>query len=124
MTHALTLFGKNVGAWVSVLIHSAEPVFVLKPKDKYNERWLELKQKPNRYRDPEKVPSFESILAEQHHVFEKHPTTTFINAHLGWMGNDLDRLGAHLTATLTCLPKLVLYWQNWDVNLAERTVLW
>src|SRR5690606_12393916 len=23
----------------------------------------------------------------------KHPRTTFINAHLGWMGNDLARLG-------------------------------
>ena len=79
-----------------VLIHSAEPPSFWLPKDKNNERWLELKQKPNRYRDPAKVPSFESIIAEQHHVFEKHPTTTFINAHLGWMGNDLDRLGAHL----------------------------
>jgi len=35
-------------------------------------------------------------LAEQHDVFRKHPNTTFINAHLGWMGNDLDRLGKHL----------------------------
>ena len=40
--------------------------------------------------------NLESIIAEQHHIFEKHPNTTFINAHLGWMGNDLDRLGAHL----------------------------
>ena len=79
-----------------VLIHSAEPPSFWLPKDKNNERWLELKQKPSRYRDPAKVPSFESIIAEQHHVFEKHPTTTFINAHLGWMGNDLDRLGEHL----------------------------
>ena len=79
-----------------VLIHSAEPPSFWLPKDKNNERWLELKQKPNRYRDPTKVPSFESIIAEQHHIFEKHPNTTFINAHLGWMGNDLDRLGAHL----------------------------
>ena len=79
-----------------VLIHSAEPASFWKPKDKNNERWLELKQKPSRYRDPKKVPSFESILAEQHHVFEKHPQTIFINAHLGWMGNDLDRLGKHL----------------------------
>lgn len=79
-----------------VLIHSAEPASFWLPKDKNNERWLELKQKPSRYRDPSKVPSFESILAEQHHVFEKHPNTTFINAHLGWMGHDLDRLGAHL----------------------------
>jgi len=79
-----------------ILIHSAEPPSFWLPKDKNNERWLELKQKPNRYRDPAKVPSFESIIAEQHHIFEKHPGTTFINAHLGWMGNDLDRLGAHL----------------------------
>lgn len=79
-----------------VLIHSAEPPSFWLPKDKNNERWLELKQKPSRYRDPAKVPSFESIIAEQHHIFEKHPGTTFINAHLGWMGNDLDRLGAHL----------------------------
>lgn len=79
-----------------VLIHSAEPASFWKPKDKFNERWLELKQKPTRYRDPAKVPSFESILAEQHQVFEKHPNTTFINAHMGWMGNDLGRLGEHL----------------------------
>ncbi|HLE84564.1 MAG TPA: amidohydrolase family protein, partial [Thermoanaerobaculia bacterium] len=25
--------------------------------------------------------------------FRKHPRTTFIAAHLAWMGNDLDRLG-------------------------------
>ena len=79
-----------------VLIHSAEPPSFWKPKDKNNERWLELKQKPGRYRDPAKVPSFESIIAEQHDVFRKNPGTTFINAHLGWMGNDLDRLGKHL----------------------------
>ena len=79
-----------------VLIHSADPASFWKPKDKNNERWLELKQKPNRYRNPELFPSFESIIAEQHNVFEKHPKTTFINAHLGWMGNDLDRLSSHL----------------------------
>lgn len=79
-----------------VLIHSADPASFWKPKNKNNERWLELKQKPNRYRNPALFPSFESIIAEQHNVFEKHPKTTFINAHLGWMGNDLDRLSAHL----------------------------
>ena len=35
----------------------------------------------------EKVPHF------LHPIFRKHPETTFINAHLGWMGNDLARLG-------------------------------
>ena len=79
-----------------VLIHSAEPASFWKPKDKYNERWLELKQKPSRYRDPEIIPSFESIIAEQHDVFKEHPNTTFINAHMGWMANDLKRLATHL----------------------------
>ena len=81
---------------IPVLIHSGEPASFWMPKDKFNERWLELRQKPRRYRDPKKNPSFEEILSEQHQVFKKHPNTTFINAHLGWMGNDLDRLGAHL----------------------------
>lgn len=81
---------------IPVLIHSGEPASFWNPKDKFNERWLELRQKPNRYRDPEINPSFEEVIAEQHDVFRKHPNTTFINAHLGWMGNDLDRLGEHL----------------------------
>ena len=78
---------------IPVLIHSGEPMAFWQPKDRYNERWLELKQKPGRYRDPEIYPSFEEVLAEQHDVFRKHPNTVFINAHLGWLGNDLERLG-------------------------------
>jgi predicted TIM-barrel fold metal-dependent hydrolase len=81
---------------IPVLIHSGEPASFWHPKDKFNERWLELRQKSNRYRDPATNPSFEEVLAEQHDIFRKHPKTTFINAHLGWMGNDLDRLGKHL----------------------------
>ena len=81
---------------IPVLIHSGEPASFWESKDKFNERWLELRQKPGRYRDPTSNPSFEEVLAEQHDVFRKHPNTTFINAHLGWMGNDLDRLGKHL----------------------------
>ena len=89
-----------------VLIHSADPASFWKPKDKNNERWLELKQKPNRYRNPALFPSFESIIAEQHNVFEKHPKTTFINAHLGWMGNDLDRLSSHLDKYLNVVTEI------------------
>ena len=81
---------------IPVLIHSGEPVSFWNPKDKFNERWLELRQKPSRYRDPQTNPSFETVIAEQHDIFRKHPNTTFINAHLGWMGNDLDRLENHL----------------------------
>jgi predicted TIM-barrel fold metal-dependent hydrolase len=78
---------------IPVLIHSGEPNSFWKPKDKFNERWLELKQYPSRYRNPETLPSFDSVMAEQHAVFRKHPNTKFINAHLGWYGNDLKKLG-------------------------------
>ena len=78
---------------VPVLIHSGEPAAFWLPKDGDNERLFELIQKPERYRDPAIVPSWEQIMGEQHNVFAKHPETTFINAHLGWMGNDLARLG-------------------------------
>lgn len=78
---------------IPVLIHSGEPSPFWLPKDKHNERWLELKQEPDRYRPASRFPPFETIMAEQHHIFRKHPKTHFIDAHLGWMGNDLARLG-------------------------------
>ena len=81
---------------IPVLIHTGEPASFWNPKDKYNERWLELRQKHSRYKDPKTNPSFEAVMAEQHAIFEAHPNTIFINAHLGWMGNDLDELGKHL----------------------------
>ncbi len=81
---------------VPVLIHSADPAPFWEPHDRFNERWLELKQRPGRKRGPDDPAPWEQIISEQHHVFRKHPGTTFINAHLGWMGNDLGRLGALL----------------------------
>jgi predicted TIM-barrel fold metal-dependent hydrolase len=81
---------------IPVLIHSADPAPFWLPHDEKNERWLELKLKPGRKRSATDPVPFEQIIAEQHHVFEKHPETTFINAHMGWMGNDLDKASAHL----------------------------
>lgn len=78
---------------IPVLIHTGEPVAFWSPLDKHNERWLELTQFPNRRRDDPKYASFDQTLAEQHNLFRRHPKTTFINAHLGWLGHDLARLG-------------------------------
>jgi predicted TIM-barrel fold metal-dependent hydrolase len=88
---------------VPVLIHTADPAMFWEPRDRFNERWLELKLNPGRYRPPDRYPPFEDIMAEQYRMFAKHPGTTFINAHLGWYGSDLDRLGAMLDA----LPNVV-----------------
>ena len=81
---------------VPVLIHTAEPAAFFDPQDKFNERWLELKQFPNRARPPERYPSWKTLMDEHFHLIEKHPKTTFISAHLAWMGNDLGELGRRL----------------------------
>ncbi|HEX8409882.1 MAG TPA: amidohydrolase family protein [Thermoanaerobaculia bacterium] len=79
---------------IPVLIHTGEPVAFWLPVDKNNERWLELQQFPDRRRnDATKFASFEQTMTEQHNLFRKHPKTKFINAHLGWFGHDLTRLG-------------------------------
>ncbi|MEZ4957335.1 MAG: amidohydrolase family protein [Saprospiraceae bacterium] len=78
---------------IPVLIHSADPKQFWQPLDSLNERWLELKLRPGRRREADDPAPWETIIAEQHDIFKKHPNTTFINAHLGWFGNDLKHLG-------------------------------
>ena len=81
---------------VPVLIHSAEPANFWKPRDKYNEKWLELKLRPNRYRDPATNASWEQIMSEHFDIMAKHRGTTFISAHMSWLGQDLQQLGQRL----------------------------
>lgn len=118
---------------IPVLIHSGEPVSFWNPKDKYNERWLELKQHPGRYRSPEDFPSFEQVMGEQHNVFRKHPGTKFINAHLGWFGNDLERLGklldempnvyTELGAVLAELGRQPRFARQWLIRYQDRVMM-
>lgn len=101
---------------IPVLIHSADPAQFWQPMDSTNERWLELKLNPNRKRSPTDPAPFEQIIAEQHRVFAKHPKTTFINAHMGWMANDLDAAGAHLDKYPNVNFEIGLLSQNWDAS--------
>ncbi len=78
---------------IPVIIHSADPKSFWDPHDEKNERWLELKLRPGRKREANDPAPWETIIAEQHDVFKKHPKTTFINAHMGWYANDLGHLG-------------------------------
>lgn len=78
---------------IPVLIHSADPKSFWEPHDANNERWLELKTHPRRKRGPDDPAPWETIIAEQHDIFRKHPATTFIAAHFGWYANDLAYLG-------------------------------
>jgi len=76
---------------IPVLIHSADPKQFWQPIDSLNERWLELKLHPGRRHDQDPI-SWETVIAQQHNLFRKHPKTKFINAHLGWYGSDLNKL--------------------------------
>ncbi|PHI19503.1 amidohydrolase [Lewinellaceae bacterium SD302] len=78
-----------------VLIHYADPKQFWEPHDENNERWLELKLRPNRKRENE-YASWETIAGEAHDLFKSHPNTTFIAAHMGWYANDLVKLGEFL----------------------------
>lgn len=117
---------------IPVLIHSADPFQFWQPKDAENERLYELVEIPGRYRDPSENVSFEQILREQHARFRRHPRTTFIDAHLGWMGNDLARLGALLDelpnvhteigAVLAELGRQPRFARDWLVRHRDRVM--
>jgi predicted TIM-barrel fold metal-dependent hydrolase len=78
---------------VPVLIHTGEPAPFFEPVDPKNERWLELQIHPERRRPAGQYPSFDALMSERDRLFERHPKTTFIAAHMGFHANDLARLG-------------------------------
>ena len=81
---------------IPVFIHSGAPKSFWDPMDEKNERWLELYKYPSRSYANSTIPSWKQLIKEQHDVFAKHPKTTFINAHFGWHGNDLEQLSTIL----------------------------
>jgi predicted TIM-barrel fold metal-dependent hydrolase len=78
---------------IPVLIHTADPKPFWQPMDSTNERWLELATHPRRKRGDDDPAPWDTLIAEQHRMFKKHPATTFIAAHFGWYPNDLGKLG-------------------------------
>ena len=117
---------------IPVLIHSGEPKQFFEPQDKYNERWLELKQYPSRARPPQEYPSWEKVMSEQHNLFAKHPNTIFINAHLGWLGGDLAQLGklmdklpnmyTEIGAVLAELGRQPRFAREWLIRYQDRVL--
>ena len=115
---------------IPVLIHAADPAPFWQPHDENNERWLELKEIPRRKRDPNVFPSWEQIINEQHNIFKKHPNTKFINAHLGWIGNDLNKLGdlldkypnvyAEIAAVIAELGRQPRFANKWLTKYQDR----
>jgi predicted TIM-barrel fold metal-dependent hydrolase len=79
---------------IPVFIHVADPSEFFAELNFQNERWLELALFSNRrFMDRSRFPSFEELMAERDRLFERHPETIWVIAHLGWHANDLARLG-------------------------------
>jgi len=126
------IFEKCAALGIPVLIHTAEPRSFFEPQDRFNERWLELKQFPQRARPPDKYPPWEQLIGEQHHLFAKHPKTKFIDAHLGWLGGDLARLGrlfdelpnvyTEIGAVLAELGRQPRFAREWFVKHQDRVM--
>jgi uncharacterized protein len=78
---------------IPVIIHTADPKSFWQPMDENNERWLELATHPGRKKSDTNPAPWDTLIAEQHRLFKKHPGTTFIAAHFGWYPNNLAKLG-------------------------------
>jgi predicted TIM-barrel fold metal-dependent hydrolase len=83
---------------IPVLIHTADPKPFWDTEDEHNERWLEIASHPNRKRSDTDPAPWETLIEEQHHMFKKHPHTTFIAAHFGWYPNNLPKLSQLMDA--------------------------
>ena len=68
-----------------VIMHTADP------SGPENERYEELSRHPDWHFPPSKFPSRDALHASRSRLFAKHPQTTFIAAHLGNDGEDLQQ---------------------------------
>jgi predicted TIM-barrel fold metal-dependent hydrolase len=126
------VFQKCAELGIPVLIHTGEPRSFFQTHDRFNERWLELKMFPNRARPADRFPSWETVMAEQHNLFAKHPKTKFIQAHLGWMGNDLNSLGeildkypnvyTEVAAVVAELGRQPRFARKWFIKYQDRVL--
>jgi predicted TIM-barrel fold metal-dependent hydrolase len=118
---------------VPVLIHTAEPHQFFLPIDRFNERWLELKQFPRRARPQDRYPSWETLMEEQRRLFARHPRTKFINAHLSWLGGDLAELGrlfdkypnmyVDVAVVLAELGRQPRFARQWFIRYQDRVMM-
>lgn len=91
------LFEKAAELGVPVMFHIADPDAFFLPIDPYNERYEELAAHPewSFYRAPFSKPE---LLAQRDRVFERHPKTRFVAAHVAERPENLEYV-SHLLDT-------------------------
>ncbi len=118
---------------IPVLIHSGEPNSFWNPKDKYNERWLELKQEPGRYRSPKEYPSLRqswasSIMCSAN--IRKQNSSTLISAgtemiwkHWAKLFDEMPNVYTELGAVLAELGRQPRFARNWMIKYQDRVMM-
>ncbi|MGC0776673.1 MAG: amidohydrolase family protein, partial [Candidatus Acidiferrum sp.] len=81
---------------IPVAIHTSDPEAFFTPTDKNNERYEELMLNPSWSFQGAKFPSKQTLLDQEHHVFAKHPHTTFIALHVANWPENLDAVSSWL----------------------------
>ena len=81
---------------IPVAIHTSDPEAFFTPTDKNNERYEELMSNPSWSFYGPKFPSKQTLLNQEHHVFAKHPHTTFIALHVANWPENLDAVSSWL----------------------------
>jgi predicted TIM-barrel fold metal-dependent hydrolase len=81
-----------------VLIHVADPVAFFDPLDETNERWEELHAHPDWQFPSPPYPPFMKIMTGLYALVQRHPSTTFIGAHVGCYAENLAWVGKMLEA--------------------------
>jgi predicted TIM-barrel fold metal-dependent hydrolase len=77
-----------------VMIHVADPVAFFWPLDTCNERWEQLAAHPDWHFPSPPFPAFETIITAFANLVSRHPSTTFIGAHVGCYAENLAWVGA------------------------------
>ena len=101
-----------------VTIHVADPIAFFGPLDAANERWEELRDHPDWHFWPTRPPGrpdldgfppFDELIDGLEAVVARHPSTTFIGAHVGCAAEDLARVSLILERC-----------PNFNVDIAAR----
>ena len=79
-----------------VMVHVADPAAFFEPLDPTNERWEELHNHPDWQFPSPPFPSFLSLVNQFANVVRRHPSTTFIGAHVGCYAENLGWVSALL----------------------------
>jgi predicted TIM-barrel fold metal-dependent hydrolase len=86
------LYDKAAALRVPVMFHTADPDAFFQPIDRFNERYEELAAHPDWGFNGSHFPKAE-LLAQRDRVFQRHPHTTFVAAHMAERSEDLAYVG-------------------------------